>query len=75
MQVDCGSWTRWLVTRIRCCAVKLGGGWERDEVQQTTKLYDDDSHGKDVWVETAVACCCYYGGDSASPTNEQTSND
>ena len=28
MQVVCGSWFRWLVSRIRSCADKLGGGWE-----------------------------------------------
>ena len=48
MQVDCGSWIRWLVSRIRICADKLGGGWERDKVQRTAKPCDDDGHGKNV---------------------------
>ena len=48
MQVDCGSWIRWLASRIRSCADKLGCGWERDEVQRTAKRYDDDGHGEDV---------------------------
>ena len=48
MQVVCGSWFRWLVSRIRSCADKLGGGWEWDEVQRTAKLYEDDGHGNDV---------------------------
>ena len=48
MQVDCGSWIRWLASRIRSCADKLGCGWERDEVQRTAKRYDDDGHGKDA---------------------------
>ena len=46
MQLDCGSWIRWLVSRIKSCADKLRGGWERDEVRRTAKRYDDDGHGK-----------------------------
>ena len=65
----------WMVRRMRSCADKLDGGWERDEAQQTAKRYDDDGYGKTCWVETASACCCYYGGESAPPTNKQTSND
>ena len=36
------------MSRTRSCAGKLGGGWERDEVQRTAKRYDNDVHGKDV---------------------------
>ena len=32
MQVDCGSWIRWLMSRIRSCADKLGGSRESDTV-------------------------------------------
>ena len=45
MQVGCGSWIRWLVSRTRSCADKLEGGWERDKVQRTANRYDDDGHG------------------------------
>ena len=48
MQLDCGSWIRWMVSSIRSCADKLGGGWERDKIQRTAMLYDDDGHGKYV---------------------------
>ena len=47
-QADCGSWIRWLVSRIRSCADNLGGGWGKDEVQRTAKGYGDIGHGKDV---------------------------
>ena len=50
MQVVCGSCIRWLVSRTSSCADKLGGDWGRDEVQRTTKRYDDDGHVKDVWL-------------------------
>ena len=48
---------------------------ESHEAQRAAKRYDDDGHGKDVGLRTAAACRCHYGGESASPTNEQTSND
>ena len=48
MHLDCFSWIRWLVSRIRTCADKLCGGWKRDEVQRTAKRYDDDSDGQYV---------------------------
>ena len=47
-QVDWGSWIRWLVSRIRSCADKLGDGKEIDTVQRTAKRYDDDGDGKYV---------------------------
>ena len=43
--IYCDSWIRWLVSRIRSCADKLGGGWESDEVQRSANRYDDDGHG------------------------------
>ena len=49
MQVDRASWIRWLVSRIRSYTDKLGGGWERDELQRTAKRYDD-GHGEDAWL-------------------------
>ena len=48
LKAVCDSWIRWLVSRNKSCADKLGGGWERDEVQRTAKRYDDDGHGKGV---------------------------
>ena len=50
MEVYCGSWIRWLVSRIKSCADKLEGGRERDAVQRTAKRYDDRSDGEDVGV-------------------------
>ena len=47
-QVDCGSGIQRLIRRIRDCAEKLGGGWERDKVQLTAQRYDDDRHGRYV---------------------------
>ena len=44
----CGSWHRRLVSRIRSCAVKRGGGREKNKTQRTAKRYDDDGHGKDA---------------------------
>ena len=32
-EVDCGSWIRWLVSRVKSCADKLGGGRGKDTVQ------------------------------------------
>ena len=32
--------------RIVGCGNKLGGGWEREKLQQTAKRYDEDGHGK-----------------------------
>ena len=43
--------------------------------ERPTKRYDDDGPGKKCWVETAGACCCYYGSESASPAKEQMSID
>ena len=63
----CGSWHRRLVSRIRSCAVKRGGGREKNKTQRTAKRYDDDGHGKDVGLRLLAACCCYYVGESASP--------
>ena len=48
MLVYCGSWIRWLVSRIRNCVDKLGGDWEGGQVQRTAKRYDDDGDVKDV---------------------------
>ena len=48
MQPDCSSWVRWLVNSNRSCADKLGGGWEKYELQRTTKRYVEDGPGEDV---------------------------
>ena len=48
MQVVCGSWIRWMVSRIISCPDKLGGGREREELQRTARRYDDEGHGKYV---------------------------
>ena len=49
MQADCGWWIRWLVSRIRSSADKLGRGREIYTVwQRTVKRNDDDGDSKDV---------------------------
>ena len=57
------------------CADKLGGGRERDAVQPTAKRHDDDSDGNDVGLRLPLLAAFICGGESASPENEQTSND
>ena len=34
--------------RITCCANKLGGGWEREKIQQAAKRHNNDGHGEDI---------------------------
>ena len=44
IQVNCGSWIPWLVSRIRCLADKLRGG--REDLlcsERSTNRYDDDT--------------------------------
>ena len=48
MQVECGSWIRWLGSRTRSCADNLGSGKEIDKVRRTAKRSDDDGDSKDV---------------------------
>ena len=72
MQIDCGSWIRWLVSRIRSCADKLGGGWARYKQERTAKCHDDDRR---AGLRLLVLAAVYFGSESASPTDEQTSND
>ena len=64
-EIVCGSWIRWLVGSTGSGADRLGGGWERDEVQRTAKHYDDAGHGKGVGFNLLLLCRCYYGGKSA----------
>ena len=54
MQIDCGSWVRWLVDRTRSCADKLGGGRENNTVQRAAKRYDDDGDGKDMGLRLSL---------------------
>ena len=72
MQVGCGPWIRWLVSRIKSCADKVGGGWERGQIQRTAKRYDDDCDGKNVGLRLLLLAAVVM---TASPTNEQTSDD
>ena len=74
MQLDCGSWIRWWVSRIRNCADMIG--WERDEVQRTAKRCGDDGHGKYVRLRLLLVAAVNMAARAPpSPTNEQTSND
>ena len=76
MQLDCGSWIRWMVSSIRSCADKLGGGWERDKIQRTAMLYDDDGHGKYVGLRLLLLAAVIMAARALPPqTNRQTSND
>ena len=75
MQVVCGSCIRWLVSRTSSCADKLGGDWGRDEVQRTTKRYDDDGHVKDVWLRLLLLAAVMVAARALPPqTNRQTPN-
>ena len=75
MQVVCGSWIRWLVSRIRICVDKLGGGWERDNLQRTAKRYGDDGHGKGVGLRLLLLAAVIMSARSLPPqTNRQASN-
>ena len=76
MQVVCGSCIRWLVSRTSSCADKLGGDWGRDEVQRTTKRYDDDGRVKDVWLRLLLLAAVMVAARALPPqTNRQTPND
>ena len=76
MQVGCGSWVRWLVSRTRSCADKLGGGRERDPVQRKAKRYDNDGHGKYVGLRLLLLAAAIMAVRVLpSQTNRQTSND
>ena len=49
MQVYCGSWIRWLVSRIKSRADKLQEAAGKEiKVQRKTKRYGDYDHGEDV---------------------------
>ena len=67
MQVDCGSWIRWLVSRIRSCADKLGDGKEIDTVQRTAKRYDDDGDGKYVGLRLPLLAAMMMVAIALSP--------
>ena len=76
MTAVCDSWIRWLVSRIKSCADRLGGGWERDEVQRTAKCYDDDGHGKGVGLRPLLLAAVTMAARALPPqTNRQTSNE
>ena len=76
MQRVCGSCIRWLVSRIRSCVDKLGGGWERDQVQRTAKRYDDEGRGIGAGLRLLLHAAVIVGAKMLPPqTNRQTSND
>ena len=76
MQVVCGPWIRWFVSRIRSCADKLGGGWERDKLRRTAKGYDGDRHGEYVGVKLLLHAAVIMAARALTPqTNRQTSDD
>ena len=69
MQAEYGSWIRWLVSRTRSDADKLGGGGERDTVQRRAKRYDDDGDGKDVELRLPLLAAVIAEGALPSQTN------
>ena len=76
MQVVCGSWICWLFRRIRSGAVKLGGGWEKDNVQRMAKCYDDAGHSKYVGLRLLLLDAVIMTVRALPPlTNSQTWND
>ena len=63
-------------SRIRSCTDKLGGGWERDQVQRTAKRYDDGSHGRDVGLRLLLLAAVIRAARALPPhTSRRTSND
>ena len=54
---------------------KLGGGWERDNLQRTAKRYGDDGHGKGVGLRLLLLAAVIMSARSLPPqTNRQASN-
>ena len=58
------------MSRTRSCAGKLGGGWERDEVQRTAKRYDNDVHGKDVGLRLLLLAAVIAAAKALPPQTE-----
>ena len=73
MQVDCGSWIRWLVCRVRSCADKPGDGWKKESTANG-QLYDDDGHSNDVGFRLLLFVADIMAARAFPPQNEQTSN-
>ena len=71
MQVDRASWIRWLVSRIRSYTDKLGGGWERDELQRTAKRHDDDGDDKDVGLRILLLAAVIMAERALPPQNNR----
>ena len=63
-----------MVSKIRSCAGKLGGGGEIYESQRTAKRYDD-GHGKYVAVRLLLLAAVLMAARALPPLIEQTSND
>ena len=63
-----------MVSRIISRANKLGGGWERDQVQRAAKRYDDDGHGKYIGSRLLLLAAVIMAARAPPPTKEQTSN-
>ena len=65
-----------LVSRIRSCADKLGGGWELNITRRTAKRDEDDGRGKDAGLRLLLLAAVIMAARAlSSQTNRQTSND
>ena len=51
----------------RSCANKLGGDWERKQVQQTAKRYDDDHHSKYIWLRLLLLVAVIMAAKAVPP--------
>ena len=75
--------------RMEVHAVDGLGGWSEElevsalttseaagkkKVQRGAERYDDDGHSKCIGLRPLLLVAVTYGGESAPPTNEETSN-
>ena len=53
--------------RIISCANKLGGGWEREKVQQEAKRYADDGHSKGIGLRLLMLAAVIMAAKALPP--------
>ena len=66
MQVDCGSWIRWLGSEAALTRYEAAGK-DMKYNKRSNKRYDDDGHWEDVALRL-VLLFLYHDDESASPT-------
>ena len=60
-------WIPWVVGRKISCANKLGGGWEREKVQQEAKRYADDGHSKGIGLRLLMLAAVIMAAKALPP--------